>query len=258
MSDWNAALYLRFERDRTRPAIEMLSRVPGDSPSSILDLGCGPGNSTELLAERYPEAELLGLDSSPDMLSKARARLPRAQFLEADLASWEPGRTFDLIFANAVLQWIPGHGALFPRLLSWVSPGGCLAVQMPDNLDEPSHALMREVAASGPWKDKFQGVEDLREAIAPMEGYYDWLAARGAAVDIWKTTYCHVMESPAAIVDWVRSTGLKPFLDRLSADEQEDFLIRYEARLTEAYPAQTDGRRLLRFPRIFMVATQTT
>ncbi len=256
MGDWNAALYLTFERDRTRPSIEMLARVSHETPKRILDLGCGPGNSTELLARRYPDAEILGLDSSPDMLSKARQRLPQARFLEADITSWTPDQAFDLIFANAVLQWLPGHQALFPRLISWLSSGGCLAVQMPDNLNEPSHALMRDVAAKGPWREKFAGVDALREEIPAMEKYYDWLSAEGAAVDIWKTTYCHVMEGPGAIVEWVKSTGLRPFLERLTEPEQEEFLVRYEAALADAYPMRADGKRLLRFPRIFMVATR--
>lgn len=257
MSDWNAALYLAFERDRTRPAIEMLARVSQETPKRILDLGCGPGNSTELLAGRYPDAEILGLDSSPDMLSKARQRLPHAIFLEADIASWMPDEPFDLVFANAVLQWLPGHQTLFPRLVSWLSDVGCLAVQMPDNLNEPSHALMREVAAKGPWKEKFAGVEDLREPIPAMERYYDWLSAEGAAVDIWKTTYYHVMDGPGAIVEWVKSTGLRPFLERLTAPEQEEFLLQYEAEVALAYPVQVDGKRLLRFPRVFMVTTRS-
>lgn len=256
MGDWNAALYLTFERDRTRPSIEMLARVSHETPKRILDLGCGPGNSTELLARRYPDAEILGLDSSPDMLSKARQRLPQATFLEADIASWTPDQAFDLIFANAVLQWLPGHQALFPRLVSWLSSEGCLAVQMPDNLHEPSGALMRDVAAKGPWKDKFTGVEALREEIPAMEKYYDWLSAAGTSVDIWKTTYCHVMDGPGAIVDWLRSTGLRPFLERLTEPEQEEFLARYEAALADAYPMRADGKRLLRFPRVFMVATR--
>ncbi|TQV83146.1 trans-aconitate 2-methyltransferase [Denitrobaculum tricleocarpae] len=256
MSDWNAASYLKFEADRTRPSIEMLSRVTLEAPLRVLDLGCGPGNSTELLARRYPEAEILGLDSSPDMLSKARERLPQAVFLEADIASWAPEKPFDLVFANAVLQWLPGHQTLFPRLLSWLSAGGSLAIQMPDNLDEPSHALMRRVAAEELWREKFKDIGSVRVPIPAMEQYYDWLSAEGAAVDIWKTTYCHVMESSGAIVDWLKSTGLRPFLGRLTATEQESFLVRYEAALDEAYPARSDGKRLLRFPRIFMVATR--
>ncbi len=256
MSDWNAASYLKFETDRTRPSIEMLGRVTLEAPRRVLDLGCGPGNSTELLAQRYPNAEILGLDSSPDMLSKARERLPQATFLEADIASWAPEKPFDLVFANAVLQWLPGHQTLFPRLLSWLSARGSLAIQMPDNLDEPSHALMRDIAAQEPWHEKFEDIETERTPIPAMEQYYDWLSAEGAAVDIWKTTYCHVMDGPGAVVDWLKSTGLRPFLGRLTATEQEAFLVRYEAELEEAYPARTDGKRLLRFPRIFIVATR--
>ena len=256
MMDWNASLYLTFERDRTRPSIELLARVPLEAPRRVIDLGCGPGNSTELLSQRYPHAEVVGLDSSPAMLAKARERLPQVTFLEDDIVSWKPEEPFDLVFANAVLQWLPDHRALFPKLMSWLAPGGCLAAQMPDNLDEPAHALMREVAVTGPWRENFTDVEGLRERIPAMESYYSWLSAAGTEVDIWKTTYGHVMDGPGAIVEWLRSTGLRPFLGRLSGTEQGAFLQRYEAALSEAYPRQADGRVLLRFPRLFMVAVK--
>jgi trans-aconitate 2-methyltransferase len=256
MSDWNAALYLKFERDRTRPVIDMLTQLPLKAPQSILDLGCGPGNSTEHLVQRFDRATVTGLDSSPDMLRKARERLPQVTFRQADILTWSPERPFDLVFANAVLQWIPGHAELFPRMLSWLSADGCLAVQMPDNLDEPSHALMRETALTGPWREKFNDIEALRERIAPMESYYSWLSGKGAEVDIWKTTYGHVLDGPGAIVEWLKSTGLRPYLDRLDEGEQSAFLERYEAALADAYPRQSDGKVLLRFPRLFMVAIQ--
>ena len=152
--DWDAAQYLRFEDERTRPSIDLLARVPLSAPKRCIDLGCGPGNSTELVAARYPDAVTEGLDSSPDMLEKARKRLPGLSFILGDVNTWSDAAGCDVIFANAVLQWLPDHAALFPRLAGSLTPGGCLAVQMPNNLNEPSHVAMREVAAEGPWAEK--------------------------------------------------------------------------------------------------------
>lgn len=253
MSDWNPALYARYEDERTRPAAELLARVPLQAPARIVDLGCGSGNSTELLAQRYPAAETLGIDTSPAMLDSARERLPALRFELGDIAAWNPPQPVDLAYANASLQWVPGHEQLFPRLLAALAPGGVLAVQMPDNLDQPSHAAMREIAADPRYAAQIGDAAALRSRILPAEGYYD-LLARDAEVDVWRTIYCHRMDDPAAIVQWLRATGLRPFLDRLDAPLQAQFLADYERRIDAAYPARADGRRLLAFPRLFVVA----
>ena len=252
MADWNPALYSRFEDERTRPARDLLARVLLDMPGRVVDLGCGPGNSTELLVERYPEASVLGLDSSPAMIDAARKRLPGVRFETADVATWTPDRPVDLIFANAVLQWLPGHPALLPRLFGLLAPGGVLAVQMPDNLDEPSHRAMRTVAAQEPWADRMDS--GMREQLPSPTAYYDMLVGEAATVDVWRTAYHHPMESPAAIVAWLRATGLRPYLDRLDSADQVKFLSRYEALLDRDYPVRADGKRLLAFPRLFIVA----
>ncbi|GGD96448.1 trans-aconitate 2-methyltransferase [Aureimonas endophytica] len=254
MADWNAALYLRFADERTRPARELLARVPANDPAVAVDLGCGPGNSTALLAERFPQAVLLGLDSSPDMLAKARGDLPAARFVLGDIARFEPEAPVDLLFANASLQWLRDHETLLPRLFSLLAPGGVLAVQMPDNQEEPSHRLMREAAGAGQWRAKIDDADKVRARILPAEAYYDLLAPLAREVDIWRTTYHHVMADEGAIVEWVSATGLRPFLDPLDEDERAAFLADYRARLAAAYPARADGRRLLRFPRLFLVA----
>jgi trans-aconitate 2-methyltransferase len=254
MLDWNPALYRRYEDERTRPAQELLARVPLAEAAHVVDLGCGPGNSTELLARRFPEARLTGTDNSEAMLVSARERLPRARFELADIARWRPDAAPDLIYANASLQWVPDHETLVPRLFAALAPGGVLAIQMPDNRAEPTHRLMREVASEAPWKEAIGDADKLRTALLPLTGYYDLLAGEAAGVDVWHTIYQHPLASASAIVEWVRGTGLKPFVDRLSPDLQASYLAEYERRVALAYPARTDGRLLLAFPRMFIVA----
>lgn len=254
MADWNARQYLKFEDERTRPARDLLAQVPLERAAFVVDLGCGPGNSTELLAERFPEAELLGLDTSPDMLASARKRLPRARFEPGDASAFTLARPADLIFANAVLQWVPEHEALFPRLLSQLAPGGVLAVQMPDNLDEPSHVAMRETAMTGPWAEKLAGAVGARTVLPPPGAYYDLLADGAARIDIWHTIYNHPLAGVSAIVEWVKGTGLRPFTDPLEGDEKAQFLEEYRQRLVAPYRPQKDGNVLLAFPRLFIVA----
>jgi trans-aconitate 2-methyltransferase len=254
MADWNAKLYLAFEDERTRPARELLARVPLGEVAAAVDLGCGPGNSTELLAERWPGAALTGIDTSPAMLRAAEKRLPAARFVEADVATWQADEPLDLVFANAVLQWVGDHRALLPRLFRQVRPGGVLAVQMPDNLDEPSHRLMRETAAEPRFAQRLGDAAAIRERILPAETYYDLLAGQGASVDIWRTTYHHVLDGADAIVSWLSSTGLRPFLAPLDEVGQAAFLDAYRARIAAAYPKRPDGRSLLAFPRLFIVA----
>ncbi|HVY20317.1 MAG TPA: trans-aconitate 2-methyltransferase [Bauldia sp.] len=252
MTTWSATQYVKFEDERTRPARELLARVPLDVVADAVDLGCGPGNSTELVAGRYPAARLTGVDTSDDMLAAARKRLPRGTFVAGDAATWSPPAPVDLIFANAVLQWVPDHVSVVARLMGHVRPGGVFALQVPDNQMEPSHAAMRAVAAAGPWAAKFVA-PIAREVIPPVEAYYDALVPFGA-VDVWRTTYHHTMADAAAIVEWVKGTGLRPFLDRLDDRERPAFIAAYQARLAEAYPVRADGKVLFRFPRLFVVA----
>jgi trans-aconitate 2-methyltransferase len=254
MVNWEPDLYRRYEAERSQPARDLLSRVALRAPQMIVDLGCGPGNSTQLLAERWPDAEILGVDNSESMLESARKRLPEARFEAADISAWRPGATPDLIFANASLQWVPDHAALLPRLLGLLSPGGVLAVQMPDNQQEPTHRLMREIAALPPFAAEIPGAVRLRTPAQPLLDYYDLLTARGAQVDAWRTVYNHPMPSPEAIVDWVRGSGLKAFLERLSPELRPEFLARYTAAVAEAYPPRADGRPVLAFPRMFFTA----
>jgi trans-aconitate 2-methyltransferase len=188
------------------------------------------------------------------MLEEARKRLPDAHFAPADASVWTPEPSTDLVFANAIYQWVPEHLAALPKVLAAMGEGGCLAVQMPDNMAEPSHALMREVAVEGPWADRLAGAARL--PLPPVTTYYNALKPFARHVDIWHIVYNHALANAAAVVEWVKATGLKPFLEPLTTDEQTEFLARYLAKITDAYPAAVDGKVLLRFPRLFIVAVR--
>lgn len=261
MTTWDARQYLKFEDQRTRPARDLLAQVPLASPGLVADLGCGPGNSTQLLVERFPQAQIIGVDNAPDMLAAARQRLPDVRFVESDIGAsvqqgqaggWAGEGPFDLLFANAALQWVPDHAALLPALVDTLAPGGVLALQMPDNLDEPSHRLMREVAGAGPWSARLAGVERLK--LASVDAYYDMLIPHVSRVDIWHTIYQHPLDSVDAIVEWVKGTGLLPFLAPLDDAEQSLFLSDYAEKLAEHYLPRADDKVLLAFPRLFIVA----
>jgi len=252
--DWNPDLYRRFEDQRTRPARDLLAQVPLQRVQHVFDLGCGPGNSTELLATRFPAAAVVGVDNSESMLASARQRLPKLRFDAADIGSWRPDAPADLIYANAALQWVGGHETLVPRLFAALAPGGVLAIQMPDNRDEPTHRLMRELGSSAPWSEHIGAVAALRTPLLTPHGYYDLLAPHAAEVDVWRTAYQHPMASAEAIVEWVRATGLRPFIDPLPADTRSSFLAEYTRRIDAEYRPRADGRRLLAFPRLFIVA----
>ena len=256
MADWSSAQYLKFADERTRAARDLLAQVPLKSPRLIYDLGCGPGNSTDLLVGRYPEARVVGVDSSPEMLAKARQSCPHAQFLEADVATWQPMEEPELLFANAVFQWVPNHLEVLGRLLSELSKGGVVALQMPDNLDEPSHVAMRETAVRGPWAAKLAEQGRVRDRLPSPMTYYEVLKPLAAQVDIWHTIYNHPLDGPDGIVEWVKGTGLRPYLDPLDTDERQAFLMEYRARIAASYPPTSDGKSLLRFPRLFIVCVK--
>lgn len=254
---WSPQQYAAFEDERTRPSRHLVAAIPGTPAGRMCDLGCGPGNSTEVLAARFPGAAIEGVDSSPEMAAAARIRLPGVRFTVADILTWDAAGPFGVLLANAVLQWLPGHAALLPRLAGRLAPGGSLAVQMPDNLDEPAHVLMREVAARGPWASKLASASKARAALGTPAWYYGVLRPGCRRVDVWRTTYYHVLPGgPDAVVKWFKGSGLRPFLAPLDAAEQATFLADYREGVAAAYPALPDGPVLLPFPRLFMVGTR--
>ena len=234
---------------------DLVAALPNRAAKTAIDLGCGPGNSTEVLAAAFPDAKVTGLDNSSDMIAAARKRLPQIRFALADLTSWSDPGPFDVILSNAVMQWVPGHDALFPRLIEKLGSSGSLAIQMPDNADEPALRLMREVAAAGPWAAKLANV--LRPARQDALWYYELLKPLCSHVDLWRTTYFHVIAGGAAgVVEWFKGSALRPLLDALDKAERAAFLARYQAAVAEAYRAMPDGTVLLPFPRMFIVATR--
>ena len=250
---WNPERYLTFGDQRTRPAVDLLARVVLSAPEQLADLGCGPGNSTALLVQRWPQAKVTGVDNSAAMLAKARASGIRASWVESDIAEWTPAAPVDLLFSNAALQWLPGHARLLPQLLGHVRPGGVLAVQMPRNFDSPSHVLLRAVADAGPWAERLRPLLP-REPVGAPQLYYDLLAPLAAGLDIWETEYLQVLDGDDPVLSWTRGTALRPVQAALAANELCAFEADYRERLRAAYQKRPDGRTLFPFRRLFIVA----
>jgi trans-aconitate 2-methyltransferase len=248
---WDPDRYLTFADERGRPFVDLLARVGASAPRSVVDLGCGPGNLTALLADRWPDASVTGLDSSPEMVDKARASVPGIGFDVADLRSWAPDEPVDVLVSNATLQWVPGHLDLLPRLVSAVAPGGWLAFQVPGNFDEPSHTLRTELAAEEPY------AAHTRDVAVPSshdpEVYLDALARLGCTVDAWETTYLHLLTGPDPVFTWVSGTGARPTLQALPDDLRPAFEAEFKRRLAAAYPEHAYGVALP-FRRVFVVA----
>lgn len=254
MPTWDPKQYLTFADHRARPALDLMAQVALAAPHSIYDLGCGPGTITRLLAERWPDAAVVGVDTSAEMLATAQREAPDATFQRADIAHWSPPAPADLLFSNAALHWLDDHAALLPRLVSHLAPDGVLAIQMPCNQDSPSHRLMDEAAAAGPWRAKLAAVRPVYRSVETPDSYYRILAPLARQVDIWQTTYLHVLEGENPVVQWTKGTALRPCLDALTEPERRAFLDAYAARVAAAYPRQPDGRTLLPFRRLFIVA----
>lgn len=253
---WSAQQYSLFEQQRTRPVRDLVAAIDSTNVRRAVDLGCGPGNSTEVLAQRFVDASITGLDSSEEMLVKARQRMPAVNFELADIAAWQPAQKFDVILANASLQWLPDHAALYPHLVEQLLPGGTLAVQTPDNLNEPAHVLAREVAMQGPWAGKIGEVKHNQRHSASY--YYELLSSHCSSVDVWRTTYYHPLaDGHQAVVEWFKGTALRPFLAPLTEQEQGAFIDQYLERISQAYPALADGSVLLPFPRLFLIAQRS-
>ncbi len=245
MPTWDPKLYLKFEEERTQPCRDLIARINLKEPRRIADLGCGPGNSTVALAQRWSAAALTGIDSSADMIREAREHHPHIDWQQADISQWSADKSFDLVFANASLQWVGDHARVMPHLFAQVVPGGALAWQVPANMDAAAHRLMRELAASVTWRTHFTG--PTREwFVHDLPFYYDLLTPRAARLDLWKTEYLHIVESPVAIVEWYKGTGLRPFLDQLpDASMQQRFPCRLCRRNRKSLSASTGRTRAL-------------
>lgn len=252
MPTWDPRQYLKFSDHRLRPALDLMAQIPLESARTVYDLGCGPGNITKLLAERWPGAQVVGVDSSADMLVKARQEAPGIPFVQAAIEQWSPPEPSDLLFTNSTLQWLDDHAHLFTRLLAQLAPQGVLAVQMPHNHDAPSHVAMRAAAEEGVWRDRLRNIRSIRPVGAPAD-YYRILAPLARQVDIWETEYLHVLEGDNPVVEWTKGTGLRPYLDALQEPERGAFLASYTARIAALYPKQPDGRTLLPFKRLFIL-----
>jgi trans-aconitate 2-methyltransferase len=276
---WDATLYLRFGGERARPFFDLLARVGAELPEYVVDMGCGPGNLTALLAERWPSAEVCGVDSSPQMIEAARqlapasavpapavsaasapsssgpvaaSRAPGLSFMLDDVRHWEPQSLPDVIVSNAVLQWVPGHHDLLVRWADWLAADGWLAVQVPGNVDQPAQVILREMADSTRWHPLLRDVELNQQSADPAD-YAGLLARAGCEVDAWETTYVHILPGENAVLEWYRGTGLRPVLAALDPKQDADFLAEYGERVRAAYPPSSFGT-LFPFRRVFAVA----
>ncbi len=255
MPSWDPEIYARYKLYRDRPALDLLLRIPEDlRPKQIWDLGCGAGEQAALLAARHPQARTHGLDSSPDMLAAARRRVAKVNWVEGDLSAWTAPAPADLIYSNSVLQWLPDHASLFPRLAGELAPGGVLACQMSLAFEQPWHLALRETAAEAPWAEQLDGLQAMRHVARP-EDYFDWLSPICGEIDIWTTTYLHVLEGDDPVVEWMSGSGLRPYLDALPEPaERRAFVDAYRTRLDDVLPARADGLTLFPFPRLFIIA----
>ena len=275
---WDPSQYLKFGNERLRPALDLLARVPLDAPQALVDLGCGAGNVTQFIEARWPQAQVTGVDSSAEMLLKARAALPAVTWIESEIAAWRPAAPVDLIYSNAALHWLPAHEALLSGLMQHLKPGGVLAVQMPRNWAAPSHTSIDAAldALGLPAAERARlNATKLNTPVAEPAQYYDWLKPQAAQIDLWETLYTHVLAGENAVAEWVKGTALIPVMNGLktlgdkgfggSTPESglhqrfwaDRFWEDYSARTRSAYPRRADGTTLLQFRRLFMVATKS-
>lgn len=254
MSDWNPELYLKFKKERTQPSLDLAARLDG-SPAKVLDVGCGPGNSTQVVADRFPGAKVIGIDFSPNMVEAARKEHPALEFMQCDVSGpmEELPHDFDLVFSNACLQWVPDHPVLLPRLMGLLKPGGTLAVQIPMNFKEPIHRIIQRTVELPQWRERIPYHREFY--TLKQEEYFEILAKIASDFTLWETVYLHRMPSHQAIMDWYSSTGLKPYLDAaVDQEARQGFYDEVFRQVKEAYPVQENGEVIFRFPRFFFLA----
>lgn len=257
MADWNPQLYLKFKKERTLPVYDLIAKIEQEAPRRILDIGCGPGNSTAALVNRFPGAQVTGLDYSPAMIERAKNECPTASFIVGDAGSDLSGLgSFDLVFANAWLQWMPDHEGLLQRLFVLLNQGGAMAIQIPQFDRMPIDYVIDKVAASPDFADFFAGFESGMHFL-PDGAYYDVLSISSSDVYMWATEYFHVMEDHSAIIEWISSTGMKPYIERLPEELRGAFISKVLEEIKMVYPSQKDGRVLFPFKRLFFISYKT-
>jgi trans-aconitate 2-methyltransferase len=264
MFEWDADLYSQFLQERTRPALELIMRVPlaPQAVSKAIDLGCGPGNSSQIVKKRFAQAAVLGVDNSVEMLEQARRDHPDISFALGDIGKFESFESkdgYDLIFSNAALHWVEDHQSLLPQLFEALKPGGCLAIQMPNNHNEETHKAMRTTAllgkSQGLWQADLTAVRQ-EVPVLSAEQYYEILLPLANHIDIWQTRYYHVMDGAQGVAKWLSGTGMRPFLAPLDTNEQGCFLKLYCDEINRTLPPRSDGKTLMPFPRLFVVAVK--
>lgn len=256
MFDWSSNQYLKFLKERTQPSIDLANRIMSENPKKIIDIGCGPGNSTRVLADKYPAAHITGADNSQNMIDKAKAENPDLEFMmfdaESDFSDIE--KDYDIVFSNACIQWIPNHQVLLKNMMDILKPGGVMAVQLPMNHLEPIHVIIRELAASPEWRSKFNCPRIFYNLT--QSEYFDVLSDISSDFNIWQTTYLHRMPSHESIMEWYKGSGLRPYLSALSESDAEKFENEVFTKVIEAYPKQKNGEIIFRFPRLFFTAVK--
>lgn len=253
MPNWDPKQYEKFIKDRTQPAIDMANRLEAPTPAMILDLGCGPGNSTKVLKDKFPDAGIVGADNSDEMLSKARKTYPDLEFIHLDANGDlnELSEQFDIVFSNACIQWLPDHRELLPKLMKLLKPNGILAVQIPLQAEHPVHIITGELVSTARWSDKL--VLRKYNVLSTTE-YFDILSDISSDFEIWETTYCQRMQSYESIIEWYKGTGLRPYLEQLSETDTDEFVSDVYNELKNRYTIQKNGEILFRFPRLFFIA----
>lgn len=256
MPGWDTNLYLKFAGQRGRPAADLVAQIELENPQRIVDLGCGTGTSTEQLQKRWPNADITGVDSSTDMLAKARNSHPDWKWVESSVEAWKPSDHYDLIFSNACLHWVADHGKLFPRLFSYLAPGGALAVQMPNSYHVPAHTLMHDVAVDprAPWAEMLAGAKETI-SVRPVTFYYDTVRKLAGRINIWQTEYLQIMDGPEAVLDWITSTAMRRYTEALPNDElRKEFRRQCLERIRLVYPSNDQGKSLFPYFRMFIIA----
>ena len=255
MTDWNPAQYLLYGNERLRPALDLLTRIQVTSPDTVYDLGCGTGTVTRILKERWPDAQVTGVDSSESMLERTQAVEAGVYWQHSDLNDWQPENRADVVYSNAALHWLDNHERLFLRLMETVKPGGVLAVQMPENFSAPSHTSIAETVQEGDWRERLAPFQR-EHPVAEPSFYYDLLSQFSNSIDMWETTYMHILEGQNPVVEWTKGTMIRPLLDNLTEEEGSAFLKSYTEKVARAYPRRSDGKTVLPFKRLFILAVK--